>query len=78
MTNDALIMWEVQAEALRGCLPNDYCIHLKSSVDCVEALQEQVSSETLQVKSANLALTCFFNPPQVTNLLMHLLDYKPD
>lgn len=76
VTNDALIMWE----APRGCLPNDYCIHLKSIVDYVEAVQEQESSETLQVKSENFSLKWFLfcsNPPLVMNLFMHLLDCKP-
>lgn len=60
VTNDAVIMWVVHSKALRGCLPYDYCVQLKSSTDCIEALMEQVSSEALQVKSSNLALNCIF------------------
>lgn len=70
-------MWVVHSEALEGCLANDYCIHFKSSVDCVEALQEQVSFRGLtgQIIKFGFELSIFcFNPPPATNLLRCLLD----
>lgn len=59
MQNSILIMWVVHFKALERHLRNDYCIHLKSSTDYVEAPQEQVFSAALQVKSPNMKWFCF-------------------
>lgn len=45
VNNDTFILAVLHSNTLKGCLPNDYSIQLKSNANCVAALLKRVLSE---------------------------------